>query len=286
MIRSYLCLGTIVLILLISCFVLNSSCYEFHFAQESVSIHRDSMLLCKRFGLPENYERVDLPDSSFGSYLRNLALKPFGTPIKTYTGELKSPQTVHEAVINMEIGNKDLQQCADAVIRLRAEYLYKQHKYIDIHFDFTNGDRADFIKYAEGYRLRVHGNQTIWEKKAERDYSYPCFRRYLDMVFTYAGSLSLSQELKPVDAIKNIMPGDVFIKGGSPGHAVIVLDVAQNRKTGEKIFILGQSYMPAQDIHVLKNPSNAAISPWYNINFGESLVSPEWTFSVDQLMRF
>ena len=39
--------------------------------------------------------------------------------------------------------------------------------------------------------------------------------------------------------------GDVFIRGGSPGHCVIVVDMAVHQETGEKLFMLAQSYMPA-----------------------------------------
>ena len=78
----------------------------------------------------------------------------------------------------------------------------------------------------------------------------PLFRRYLDMVFNYAGTLSLSKELIALP-YKNLQPGDVLIQGGSPGHAVVVMDVAVNRD-GKKLYLLAQSYMPAQEIHVLK----------------------------------
>jgi hypothetical protein len=95
----------------------------------------------------------------------------------------------------------------------------------------------------------------------------------------------LSRELKSVD-VKDIKVGDVFIRGGSPGHAVTVIDVAINLKTKEKIFMIAQSYMPAQNIHILKNFNSANMSPWYSANFGEYLKTPEWTFEKGQLMRF
>jgi hypothetical protein len=50
----------------------------------------------------------------------------------------------------MEIGNKDLHQCADAVMRLRAEYLWNEERYDKIHFNFTNGFRVDYTKWIEG----------------------------------------------------------------------------------------------------------------------------------------
>ena len=78
--------------------------------------------------------------------------------------------------------------------------------------------------------------------------------------------------------------GDVFICGGFPGHAVIVVDMAKDR-TGKSRFLLAQSYMPAQEVHLLKNPGSPR-SPWYPLEFGETLVTPEYTFARGELRRF
>ncbi len=80
-------------------------------------------------------------------------------------------------------------------------------------------------------------------------------------------------------------PGDVFIRGGSPGHAVIVMDMAMNRN-GEKIYLLAQSYMPAQDIHVLRNPMEPDWSPWYKTVENQAITTPEWIFYPNQLRRW
>ena len=79
--------------------------------------------------------------------------------------------------------------------------------------------------------------------------------------------------------------GDVFIRGGSPGHAVIVVDLAADAQ-GRQVFLLAQSYMPAQEIQILKNPNDQALSPWYSTDFGEELVTPEWTFGKGERKRF
>ena len=100
----------------------------------------------------------------------------------------------------------------------------------------------------------------------------------------YAGTASLARELVRVTPEK-LQPGDVWIRGGHPGHTVIVLDVVENPETGERRFLLAQSYMPAQDIHVLRNP--AGPSPWYSVpGANERLQTPEWTFDRDELRRF
>ncbi|MEZ4798767.1 MAG: DUF4846 domain-containing protein [Flavobacteriales bacterium] len=56
---------------------------------------------------------------------------------------------VYDAVVDLEIGTKDLHQCADAVMRLRAEYLWVTQQYDKIHFNFTNGFRVDYTEWDE-----------------------------------------------------------------------------------------------------------------------------------------
>ena len=247
-------------------------------------INSHGKTISERIKVPEGYQRVEVPRGSFAEFLRNLPLKPHGTKVKYYNGEEK-PNDVYVAVVDMDVGTRDLQQCADAVIRLYSEYLYKNRQYGKIHFNFTNGFRADFKKWMQGYRIRVEGNKAYWIKAAGYDDSYECFRKYLDMVFAYAGTLSLSREMQKIP-LSDLQIGDVFLKGSDPGHCAIVVDVAQNPKTGEKIFLLAQSYMPAQDIHILKNPANEDGNPWYSVSFGDVLVTPEWQFTKDQVYRF
>ena len=91
----------------------------------------------------------------YGTYLRNLPLKPAGTLVRHYDGSVKGYQDGVYAVVDMEIGTRDLLQCADAVMRLKAEYLWHDKKYDQIHFNFTSGLRADYVKWAKGYRIRV-----------------------------------------------------------------------------------------------------------------------------------
>jgi hypothetical protein len=235
---------------------------------------------------PEGYERVEVTAESFAHWLRNLPLKRKGTPVYLFNGKKKFNQDAHWAVVNIDTGSTDLQQCADAVIRLRAEYLYARGLYSAIHFNFTSGDEASFTQWAAGYRPKVNGNKVQWVKKADQDSSYRNFRRYLTTVYIYAGTYSLSKELKPRGNSHEMQIGDVFIEGGFPGHAVIVVDMAENKENGEKVFLLAQSFMPAQDIHVLKNPNNAGLSPWYDLDFGRTLRTPEWRFKDTDLRYF
>ncbi len=169
-------------------------------------------------------------------------------------------------------------------MRLKAEYLWNKQQYEKIHFNFTNGFRVDYTKWMKGKRVVVEGNKTYWKQTAQPSNTYASFWKYMEIIFCYAGTYSLDKELTSVD-LNDLKVGDVFIQGGFPGHAVIVVDVALN-STGEKLFLLAQSYMPAQEIQILKNPNNDKISPWYSVDFGIELQTPEWTFQKNNLKRF
>lgn len=247
-------------------------------------INQEGKTLKERIKVPDGFIRVEVENESFAHFLRYLPLKQHGSKVRYYDGRIKE-RDVYEAVVDIDVGKRDLQQCADAVMRLRAEYLYNRKEYDKIHFNFTNGFKAEYTKWIQGYRITVEGNKANWVKTTGYSDDYQSFRKYLDIVFTYAGTLSLSMELVPVK-ISEMKIGDLFIRGGSPGHCVIVVDIAKDIKTAEKIFLLAQSYMPAQDIHILKNPVNNDLSPWYSIDFEDELQTPEWTFKKDELKRF
>ena len=224
----------------------------------------------KSIPVPEQYVRIEIKESSFAGYLRNLTLKQENNTVYLYDGTPKGYQDAQFAVIKMDIGNKDLQQCADAVMRLRAEYLYVNKRYDEIHFNFLSDSKP---RYYKDY--------------ADSGYSYKSFRKYMDYIFAYANTASLNKELNTVDNITDIQIGDVFIQTGNPyGHAVIVIDIAKHKVSGKKIFMLAQSYMPAQEIHILKNPEALDLSPWYDVNFGAELNTPEWIFKREDLKRF
>ncbi len=93
---------------------------------------------------------------------------------------------------------------------------------------------------------------------------YQNFRNYLDLIYNYAGTISLTRETKPVIYTKNLKTGDILIIPGSPGHVVFIAGSCEN-KNGEKLFLLSEGFTPAQSIHLLKNPFDEEISPWYKL---------------------
>jgi len=251
-----------------------------------VSVDPRGMTIKDRFQAPAGCARVVAASDSFAAYLRHLPLKPHGSVVKLFDGRFKPNHGVYVAVVDLPIGRRDLHQCADAVIRLRAEYLFAQGRYTDIRFRFASGFMAEYSRWRRGERIKVRGNSVSWRQQAAAfSTAYADFWKYLETVFTYAGTASLAKELAAVPGDDPEI-GDVFIQPGHPGHAVIVVDAAVNRGTGRKVFLLAQSYMPAQEIQILANPNDVQLSPWYAAGFGIELRTPEWTFAAGNLMRF
>ena len=215
-----------------------------------------------RFAAPAGAARVAVPDGSFGDFLRRLPLKPRGAAVHLYDGSDKPRQDVHAAVVDLDVPPRDLQQCADAVMRLWAEYRYARGAVVAFHPD-------------PGKPRALTFDARTRDRRA--------FDKWLIRVFADAGSASLQAELRAV--VGGAQPGDVLIQGGYPGHAVLVLDVAV-APDGRRWLLLGQSYMPAQEFHVLRNPVSP--SPWYDAaTLATGLQTPEWSpFVARDLRRF
>jgi hypothetical protein len=246
-------------------------------SQDVAQENAEGNTVATRFNVPVGYTRKAYAIGTFGNYLQQLPLKPAGTLTKYFNGEIKDNK-VAAAVIDMSVGNRDLQQCADAIMRLRAEWLFSEKRFNDISFNLTNGFKMKYSEWKQGKRLNAACNG--WNTGGTASESHDDFMNYMKKIFTYAGTLSLSKELQTKN-IANLEAGDVFIKGGSPGHAVIVVDVAEGREG--KVFLLAQSYMPAQDIEIIKNPNNAEMSPWFKASEIGILETPEYDFYWSQL---
>ncbi len=250
---------TILLLATLSCNnKANSSGAEIALAQLLPHTHYTNI---NQIPLPEGYKRTTAEIASFAGWLRKTGLKANKT-VYLFDGSKKANQAAQFAVLDISVGKKNLQQCADAVMRLRAEYLFSQMAYDKIVFTDNNGAAYLF----------------------KQPYTRANFDVYLNRVFGMCGSASLSKQLRPT-TMRQILPGDVLIRGGFPGHAVIVMDVATD-STGNKIYLLAQSYMPAQDIHVLNNPGNKKLSPWYQVNDDEIIDTPEYLFTKHELKKW
>jgi hypothetical protein len=67
---------------------------------------------------------------------------------------------------------------------------------------------------------------------------------------------------------------------------MIIVDAAIDDDTGEKIYLLAQSNMPAQEIQVIKNRDDMSISPWFRISQDHTVTSGRWVFGIENIKRF
>lgn len=259
----------IILILFAACNTMQQSgslAYDSVGMVESTPMINDyGKTILERFDPPKGYTRVPLQSGSFGEYLRTLTLKPEGAPARMYDGKIKPNHNIYVSVVDMPISPRDLQSSADAVIRLKSEYLFAKKDYDKIAFH-ANKEKFSFTEFSGG------------------DTSKTRFQEYLDYVMEKVSTPSFCDDLVPIK-LWDIQVGDIFIQKNNPnGHAVVVVDLVKNSE-GEKLFLLAQSYQPAQEIQIISNPSRDDISPWYEAKEGQML-TPEWRFLTSDLMRF
>jgi hypothetical protein len=227
--------------------------------------------LSERFAPPDGFSRVQLAPSSFGEWLRDLPLTHPGAPVRRFDGSVLLPGDDRRiaAVTAIDIGKADLQQCADAVIRLHAEWAWSRGRR-DMSYRAASGLWLPFERWARGERIRASGASIAWVPGGSRSDGHASFRKYLDAVFAWANTVSLDKQAKRVEAAA-LRPGDFFILPGNPGHAVLVLDLA--RSNGRTLALLGQSYMPAQSFQVLR-PSGGAV--WFELDHEQDVRTPFW----------
>lgn len=222
-----------------------------------------------RFNLPDGFSRTPNDSNSFGHYLRELPLKEHGQPVLFDTGVEKPNNGNYLAAVDLPIPKGNLHQCADGVIRLRTDYLFSQKRFNEISFKFVNGKNYGYLTYLNG---KLPTMENKWN--------------YLLNVYNSANTTSLNQQLIS-KSISKLEIGDVFIyphRNGGYGHAIIVVDKCINTH-GDIKFMLAQSYTPAQELEIMDNPNDLG-SPWYDLNFGETLMTSGMYFQKDELKSF
>lgn len=90
--------------------------------QFSDFINVEGNTIFTRFITPKGYKRVETAEGSFADFIGNYPLEPDGTPVYYFDKREKGGDG-HAAVFSMEVGEEDLQQCADSIMRIYAEYL-------------------------------------------------------------------------------------------------------------------------------------------------------------------
>ena len=239
-----------------------------------------------RFATPAGFTRVAVEKGSFAEFLRTLPLLPEGSPVVDYRGNKLHADGQHpniSAVADLDVGTKDLQHCADAIIRLHAEYKYGTGER-DLKYRAVSGVPMTYKGYVAGERAVAVGTNIEMKRVAgpKKD-DHALLRAWLDDVFSYAGTQSVERDGAKVKET-DVRAGDFFVLSGSPfGHAVLILDIAKD-DTGRVALLLGQSYMPAQSFQILRPDQK---STWFIVEPGATEVAtPFWKpFPMTSLRR-
>ena len=254
----------------------------------------DEVTIKNNVNIPPGWERV--VNSSYHNWLINQEV--IDTEVKTYNGKtIYGLNWKYKIKFTYDIGKKDLHQCADAAIYLNARYKYDNELYDQIQYTFTNGQTYSYQQYLTGWKPKVRNDNTvkIIYTGLNSKPSVKNFKKYLEYIWMYAGTYSLVHfDTNPI-SLNDIDVGDMFIQATrpdadgmiGPGHAMTIIDMIQNIETGERKYMLAQSFMPAQEQHILINQrASGMFELWYSFNETQLIHTPFWVFHPRDLKRF
>lgn len=239
--------------------------------------------LMTRVLTPNGYSRMTVGNGTFAQFIREYQLKENGSKVLLYDGKEKSNQTTAAAVFMLPLEAKNLQQSADSIMRVYAEYYLSIKQYDKICFGYSDGFKAEYVKWIEGNRISVSNSGTKWVKKAEKDESYESFKEYMRMVFAYAGIWTMKDESTSI-SLGEAQIGDVFFDTKDGGRVAMIVDICQG-EDGRKAYLLASGGKPAQEFELLANPLHTD-DPWYyEEEIAAQVDTPEFTYKSDSLRR-
>ena len=253
-------------------------------ATGSPLVHASGSTLETRIDTPEGFTRTKEEDGSLGTFLREYKMRKDGAAVLLYNKKKKSNQNAHIAVFKLPLEKEDLQQCADSVMRVYAEYFRHTGEASRIAFSLSDSFKARYQMWREGQRIVENGDSYEYVDREEFDSSDKTFKKFMRFVFAYSGTYQLETDSKRVKSLAKIRIGDIFLQSGSPGHVVMVVDMCKD-SSGRKAFLLAQGFMPAQQFHLLKNPAHE-LDPWYYVDeITFPFKTPEYTFDKKKCLR-
>ena len=225
-------------------------------------------MLTDRIPPPAGCSRVKVAAGSFADWLRHLPVLPEGTPVKTGKAQVvvKADDPRLATVVALQPRGGKLLDGINVLLRLRAEYFWAAERPGEVAFHFTNGYLAKWRDWADGARPTGKGREVEVRKTVVADESRSGFCCYLETVFRYTTVYSLWKDTRPAGD-QAVEAGDVFVRVGRPGLAVMVLDVATDAE-GHVQVLLGRGGTPAQTFHVLRR---SAQSPWFALTQTEPI---------------
>jgi hypothetical protein len=193
--------------------------------------------------LPQGYSRIAVARGTYGYWITRLPLKA-DNAIRAFDGSLisNSGYSVFKVVNLPLLFRQDLEQCADFAFRLWADY----HK---------NNDLLGKL-----YLFDYEGNRRFFKDSGK---SYNAFLKWT-MVHANSHSIKEGCAKIPVSEIKH---GDMIVQNetGGIGHVSVIMDICSSPEN-KRLYLIGFSFMPAQEFHIEYARDGYGNAGWFSID--------------------
>jgi hypothetical protein len=200
-----------------------------------------SQVRIKDLPIPNGCARIVYPDTTFSGWIQLLKLKG-DNKIKIYNGTYITDGYFNQsAVVDMPLLFKsDLEQCADFCMRFWAEY----------HKSRNNLHRLYLFNYS---------GQKLFYSNSGLEYV-----AFLKKIFMNTNSFSLKKGCASVQK-DSLKPGDMFVQNGNGGvgHVSMIVDECISTGGAKKLYLIGFSFMPAQEFHIEMASDSYGIGGWF-----------------------
>jgi len=242
--------------LLIFHFILISpTIFDFTYSQSTI----------EEISLPsKDFYRVDIIKNSFADFLRKRPLKKPGSDVINYRGGVfkSGADTSVAFVVDMDVAGRRLEQCMDILVRLYAEHLWGKEQIRNFNLPLPGGHRLEWKKWKMGFRPVFKGINVSWIRLSQPDSSHQSYRAFLNTVYGESHTQQFYHAYHAIER-REVQIGDIIIKKGTKGHAIMIVDLVKNKR-GQMMALIGNGDTPACQFFLLNYKTGI---PWIPLNF-------------------
>jgi hypothetical protein len=212
---------------------------------------------------PEGYTRIEYNEGTFSNWIQSQLLKGDNTILKYNGDTIKQDFYNVFGVVKMPLlFTSNLEQCADYCMRFWAEF----------HRSFNTFDKLYLFDYNGKRKYYNNSNRT--------------FRSFLKQAFAYSNSHSLKKGCKSI-VKEELTAGDLIVQNetSGTGHVSMIMDICES-EAGKKLYLIGYSFMPAQEFHIEKATDNYGAGGWFTLEGYFQYLSNFLNFGKPVLRRF